>query len=74
VYTSADRAVLIRALKDRATRAVRAARLIGEGQPLWARGGSGRYLWNERDVEMAGTYVVEGQGPPLPGTTLWEDV
>ncbi len=74
VFTAEGRRVVVPRLKDRSTRAVRALGLITSDQPLWARGGSGRYLWNERDAEAASTYVVEAQGPPLPGTQLWRDV
>ena len=74
VFTTDSRRVVVRRLKDRSTRAVRARGLIGTTQPLWARGGSGRYLWDEHDSEAAGTYVLEAQGPPLPGTILWRDV
>jgi hypothetical protein len=31
----------------------------------WAAGGSKRYLWTERSVERAISYVVDGQGGPL---------
>jgi hypothetical protein len=32
----------------------------------WADRGSKRHLWNEKSLEMAVDYVVNGQGGPLP--------
>ena len=74
VATGASRKGVVPRLKDRATRAVRTAGLLEPGQPLWARGGSGRYLWDERDLEAACLYVLESQGEPLPGTRVWLDM
>ena len=31
----------------------------------WARHGSTRWLWKDRDVREAIRYVVEGQGEPM---------
>lgn len=58
-------------IKTRSTLALRKLGAIEAGSPAWARGGSGRYLWTERDIELASEYVVNGQGVPLPGTELW---
>ena len=43
------------------SRRLRALGLAKRGQPVWTRHGSTRYLWNERDIEPAVAYVVEGQ-------------
>ncbi len=32
----------------------------------WVDKGSKRYLWNERSVEIAVDYVINGQGGELP--------
>jgi hypothetical protein len=32
----------------------------------WADKGSRRRLWNERSIEMAVDYVINGQGDELP--------
>ena len=71
VATDVRREKVMQTLKDRSTRAARAARLVGATQPLWARGGSGRYLWTEDDVDAACLYTMEGQGGALPGTEFW---
>jgi REP element-mobilizing transposase RayT len=53
--------------KAYATRRCRGAGLLDIGQRLWTRHGSTRYLWTERDIELATEYVVDGQGHALPG-------
>ena len=49
-------------LKARGTRALRVAGLVQPGAFVWSHHGSTRYLWTERDVTQAVTYVSEGQG------------
>jgi len=51
--------------KARATRLLREAGSIGEGQKVWARHGSTRHLWNDRDIEDACWYVLFEQGDPM---------
>jgi REP element-mobilizing transposase RayT len=71
ILTAAARTEAIARLKTRSTMALEASGLIERGRPVWARGGSGRYLWSEADVEAATGYAMEAQGAPLPGTGLW---
>jgi REP element-mobilizing transposase RayT len=52
---------LMRTLKAWATRALRRARLAAPDTRIWSRHGSTVYLWTERDIEGACTYVVYGQ-------------
>ena len=74
VGTDADRHEVMMRLKDRSTRSLRQTGFIGPNQPLWARGGSGRYLWTEADVAAACGYTIEGQGDAIPGTTIWDAI
>ena len=53
------------AFKSYATRGLRSAGLVGDGVRPWARHGSTVYLWKERDVAEAISYVVLGQGDEL---------
>jgi REP element-mobilizing transposase RayT len=48
-------------LKAWATRRCRERGLLAPEARFWTRHGSTRYLWTERDIEKAATYVVEGQ-------------
>jgi len=48
-----------------ATRRMVAARILPTGTRPWARHGSTRPLWTDKDVEDAWTYVIHGQGPDL---------
>ena len=73
VGTDTDRDEVIARLKDRCTRSLRSAKLIAANQPLWARGGSGRYLWTDTDIEAACEYTMTAQGDPIPGTRLWNE-
>jgi len=43
------------------TRALRRVGAVGPESKVWTLHGSTRYLWNEREVQAAGAYVVEGQ-------------
>jgi hypothetical protein len=53
---------ILNALKAYATRKLQQAELISASTKLWARHGSTRYLWKERQVEKAMNYVLYGQG------------
>jgi len=55
----------LEAFKAFATRGLGAAGFLPAGGRVWTRHGSTRYLWSERDVEMAVAYTVEAQGPSL---------
>jgi REP element-mobilizing transposase RayT len=50
--------------KTYGTRALRAASLTPPGVPIWAEGGSTRYLWTTAQLETACSYVREGQDAP----------
>jgi REP element-mobilizing transposase RayT len=56
---------LAAALKANATRAMRKAGCWHSEFSPWARGGSTRYLWNEKELVDAITYVEYDQGLPL---------
>lgn len=58
---------MMNAFKSWATRHLREARLVGSQEKVWTRHGSTRYLWTERDILDAATYVLEGQGPDIGG-------
>ncbi|MEO8540916.1 MAG: transposase [bacterium] len=73
IGTDAERDEVIARLKDRCTRRLRTAKLIAANQPLWARGGSARYLWTETDIENACEYTMNAQGDLIPGTKLWNE-
>ncbi|MFL6282724.1 MAG: transposase [Pyrinomonadaceae bacterium] len=57
---------LMKALKANATRRMREHGCWGHNHSPWSEGGSRRYLWTERSVELAVEYVVDCQGGPLP--------
>lgn len=57
---------VLRALKANATRQMRELDCWPHRHSPWSEGGSRRYLWTERSVELAVEYVVECQGGPLP--------
>lgn len=65
VSTNGTPEVAMNTLKAWSTRRLREAGLAGPEERLWARHGSTRYLWNEKDLEDAVEYVIEGQGPDL---------
>jgi REP element-mobilizing transposase RayT len=48
--------------KSWATRKLRETDLIRPKEKIWSRHGSTRYLWDDRAVEAACRYVIEGQG------------
>jgi REP element-mobilizing transposase RayT len=56
----------LNALKANATKWMRQDGVWAESYSPWADKGSVRYLWNERSVERATGYVVDGQGVELP--------
>jgi REP element-mobilizing transposase RayT len=51
--------------KAYATRALNLLEGEESGRTRWARHGSTRWLWNDRDVREAIRYVVEEQGEPM---------
>jgi len=57
--------------KAYATKRMVEARAFRAGERPWSRHGSTRYLWNERDIDAACQYVINGQGddPDPSGTT-----
>jgi REP element-mobilizing transposase RayT len=56
----------LNALKANSTRQMRKDGRWPHERSPWAERGSNRYLWNERSVERAIDYVINGQGGPLP--------
>ncbi len=53
---------IINGLKAHATRKLRENHLVLKDQQIWSRGGSRRYLWKPRHVNLAIDYVLYGQG------------
>lgn len=53
------------ALKGNATRVMRELNCWHAEQSPWSGGGSTKYLWKEKDVAGAVSYVIEGQGDLL---------
>ena len=58
--------LMLNAFKANATRQLRENGFWQFKHSPWANKGSGRFLWNERSVERAIEYVVNGQGDSLP--------
>jgi REP element-mobilizing transposase RayT len=56
----------LNALKANATREMREKNLWESESTPWAAKGSKRRLWNEKSVEIAIDYVINGQGDDLP--------
>ena len=56
----------LNALKANATRQMKQDGLWFHKRSPWADKGSKRHLWNERSVERAVDYVLNGQGDDLP--------
>lgn len=54
------------ALKANATREMRENGVWNSEDTPWADKGSKKWLWNEKNVEMAIDYVINGQGDELP--------
>lgn len=59
--------IAMNTFKAWSTRRLREAGLAGADERIWARHGSTRYLWTDKDVEEAVLYVIEGQGRDLLG-------
>lgn len=60
---------VMNAIKSWSTRRMVEAGLLTRGARGWTRHGSTRYLWKPEHVAAAIDYVVNGQGPDLPGST-----
>ena len=58
--------MVLNALKANATRQMRQSGCWQSSHSPWADKGSQRYLWNERSIERAIDYVINGQGDELP--------
>ncbi|HEX8735693.1 MAG TPA: transposase, partial [Pyrinomonadaceae bacterium] len=56
----------LNAFKANATRKMRENQCWQNERSPWADKGSKRYLWNERSIELAIDYVINGQGGDLP--------
>ena len=54
------------AFKANATREMRENSCWSFEHSPWAEKGSKRWLWNEKSVEIAVDYVINGQGDELP--------
>lgn len=54
------------ALKANSTRELREKGIWNSESTPWADKGSKKWLWNEKDVEIAIDYVINGQGDELP--------
>jgi REP element-mobilizing transposase RayT len=54
------------AIKAKATRMLRQAGFWRSNLSPWARRGSRKYLWTDRDINNAVSYVEYDQGEPLP--------
>ncbi len=57
---------MLNALKANATRMLRERKCWMEYHSPWVASGSKKFLWNERSIEQAIDYVVNGQGNKLP--------
>jgi REP element-mobilizing transposase RayT len=57
---------ILSALKANATREMRESNCWNLQHSPWADKGSKRWLWNEKNVDIAIDYVVNGQGDELP--------
>ncbi|MDQ3797882.1 MAG: transposase [Acidobacteriota bacterium] len=56
----------LNAFKANAARKMREKQCWQNAKSPWADKGSKRYLWNERSIELAIDYVINGQGVDLP--------
>jgi REP element-mobilizing transposase RayT len=56
----------LNAFKANATRQMRQDGCWNQTHSPWVDKGSKRYLWNERSIELAIDYVINGQGDELP--------
>jgi hypothetical protein len=62
---------IIIGLKANATRALREQGLVLPETEVWSRGGSRRYLWTPRSVELAIDYTLNQQGENLVDFDTW---
>ena len=62
VSTQSKPEPIINGFKSFATRKLRENYLMLKDQRIWSRGGSRRYLWKQRHVNLAIDYVLYGQG------------
>jgi REP element-mobilizing transposase RayT len=58
--------IALNAFKANATRQMREDNCWQGDRTPWAAKGSKRYLWNEKSIELAIDYVMNGQGDDLP--------
>lgn len=58
--------IALNAFKSNATRQMRQDVCWPQSYSPWADKGSKRYLWNERSIEHAVDYVINGQGGEIP--------
>lgn len=58
--------IALNAFKANATRAMREKNLWKSERTPWVAKGSKRRLWNEKSIELAIDYVINGQGDELP--------
>ncbi|MDQ3799155.1 MAG: transposase, partial [Acidobacteriota bacterium] len=56
----------LNAFKANATRQMRQDDCWNQPHSPWVDKGSKRFLWNERSIELAIDYVINGQGDDLP--------
>ncbi len=54
--------ILMNALKPKASRGLNQT---SPARKRWARHGSTRYLWNDKDVQNAIRYIIDEQGDPM---------
>ncbi len=72
-WANAEPEFVMRTVKAWITRRLREAALLGPEERLWTRHGSTRYLWNNKDLANAVSYVVESQGADIgwPWVASW---
>ncbi len=66
VFSKSKPELIMNSFKSYATRKLRESKQISKTAKVWSRHGSTRYLWNERHIEVAVDYVINGQGKELP--------
>ena len=66
VSNSATPERMMDAFKAYATKALRAAQLVGGDGKVWSRHGSTLYFWTDEHISTAVDYVANGQGGELP--------
>ncbi len=65
IQASVEPEKILLTLKAYATRKLRQTNSGFEIEPLWARHGSTRYLWEPHQIEAAVHYVIHEQGEPM---------